>query len=155
MAHPVAERYSSMQDLAGDIRSFLEIRPVTARPSSVGVRLQKWAKRNAGAVAFACAIVALITIGTSVALRFRSEKNQARQLTAIREAQLAARSGQWRKVIEHLRRAGEAGYRDQIHLGLERLQAWRALAEFELAQSELRALTNRTDLGSYRSTILL
>ena len=50
-------RYSSAQDLAEDLRRFQADEPILAKPSSVGRRLWKWAKRRPAAAALVVAIV--------------------------------------------------------------------------------------------------
>src|SRR5262245_42733128 len=42
------KRYASARELAGDLRAFLEGRPVTARPVGWAGRLRRWGKRNPG-----------------------------------------------------------------------------------------------------------
>ncbi|MCI0540269.1 MAG: protein kinase [Verrucomicrobiales bacterium] len=155
MARDPAARYVSMQELADDIRAFLEVRPVKARRASYVVKLQKWAQRNSAPVIAACVVLSILTLGGALAWRLKSQKDHARQITALRDTELAARSGRWRKAIEHLRTAEDAGYKDTVHLGLQRVDAWEALNQHDKVQAELDNLMRRPDRDRYRGAVLL
>ncbi len=157
MAYDPVDRYQSMEELARDIRAFLDTRVVRARRPGPVAKFYKWAVRNGHRLALAALVFGAVGISVTVAFRLKSEKDHAQQLTALRDAELAARRGQWRSVIDHLARAEEAGYRDRIHLGLKRLAAWRALSvsEAQSAQAELDKLLAEPDLGPYRAVVLL
>ncbi len=58
MARDAGARYQSMQDLADDLRAFLEGRVVRAHRTGALIELRKWVQRNRG-VAMAIAVVAL------------------------------------------------------------------------------------------------
>jgi tetratricopeptide (TPR) repeat protein len=76
------ERYATAQQLADDLRRFLEDRPVQARRPTAVMRLKKWARRHQAAVA--TAVVALLlfltasvaVLGVSYTL-IRSERDRA------------------------------------------------------------------------------
>lgn len=57
-----ADRYASAQDLADDLRRFLEHRPVLARRISSGERLWKWAKREPWVAGLSGALVLLAVV---------------------------------------------------------------------------------------------
>ena len=78
-----AERYTSAEAMADDLRRYLEHRPVAARPQSFGYRARKFVARNRLALgAAATALVALLS-GAGVALW------QARIAAAQRDRALA------------------------------------------------------------------
>ncbi len=58
-------RYGSAQELADDLRRYLEGQPVLAQPDSVGYRMRKFVGRHRGATAMAALALALI-LGASV-----------------------------------------------------------------------------------------
>jgi tetratricopeptide (TPR) repeat protein len=62
-----AKRYATAQELADDLQSWLEDRPIKARRPGVGVRLGKWARRHRPVVAsLAAGMVALLVVGGAV-----------------------------------------------------------------------------------------
>jgi WD40 repeat protein/serine/threonine protein kinase len=79
MAKEPARRYATAQELAEDLRSFLEDRPIRARPVGRLTKLAMWAKRNPGVASLSAAVFALLllvslgsvfaTIGISSALQ--------------------------------------------------------------------------------------
>jgi serine/threonine-protein kinase len=56
-------RYSSAQELADDLKRWLERRPVIARPDTIGYRCSSFVRRNAGAVAAALGVLASLVAG--------------------------------------------------------------------------------------------
>jgi hypothetical protein len=155
MARDAEARYLTMEDLAEDLRAFLEIRPVTARRPTPAIRLQKWARRNSAYVAFGSLAFTLVASSALVALRLKAQKDQARQLTSLRQADLAARSGRWRDVLSELAQAESSGYRDTIPLSLQRMEAWDALGQKSRMRAELDKLLHLADPGKYRAIISL
>src|SRR6516162_231721 len=70
MAKNPAERYATAQELADDLRRFLEDKPIRARRPTLWQRLRKWTRRHkAVVVATAVSILAglLTTVGTLAA----------------------------------------------------------------------------------------
>src|SRR5580658_3001926 len=65
------ERYSSVEALAGDIRAFLEWRPVRARSGNAWYRTRKFVRRYRTAVAAACLTIVGLTVGLYAANRQR------------------------------------------------------------------------------------
>jgi tetratricopeptide (TPR) repeat protein/serine/threonine protein kinase len=63
-----ARRYATAQELADDLRRFLEDRPIRARRPTLGQRLRKWGRRRRGVVAAALVglVAALAVLGGSV-----------------------------------------------------------------------------------------
>ncbi len=62
-------RYASVEQLAADLRRFLDHRPVVARPASVAARARMFLRRNRWAVAAASLVVASLAIGAAGAYR--------------------------------------------------------------------------------------
>jgi serine/threonine protein kinase len=59
-----ALRYSSADAMAQDLESFLEDRPISARPATIGYRLNKWAWRNRRVltpIALSAIVIAVLT----------------------------------------------------------------------------------------------
>jgi tetratricopeptide (TPR) repeat protein len=56
-------RYSSAEDLAGDIRRFLRDEPIAARPASATYQLRKYARRHKAIVAGVTASVIMLLLG--------------------------------------------------------------------------------------------
>src|SRR5439155_19645180 len=64
-------RYETANDLARDIKRYLQDEPVLACPPSAGYRLRKFARRNKGPVGASLALAALLllgAVGTSIGL---------------------------------------------------------------------------------------
>jgi tetratricopeptide (TPR) repeat protein len=76
-----AERYATAQDLADDLRRFLEDRPIQARRPSLAARGARWARRHQGLVGAAMAMVllAVLGLGVSVVLISRERDEAVRQ----------------------------------------------------------------------------
>jgi len=96
-------RYASAGELAGDLRRFLEGRPVSARPVSWWEKAAKWVKRRPAAAALA-AVSSLAVLGALVAwvvftaeLRDREEYAQGQKRLAearLKEAQEQTKEAQ-------------------------------------------------------------
>ncbi|HKI17248.1 MAG TPA: protein kinase, partial [Isosphaeraceae bacterium] len=83
------KRYTSGEALAGDLRRFLEGRPITARPVGLAERFRRWCRRNPkmAAVATLLAATVLLAISVFVGLTYRHN----RELRAeIRRTQIKA-----------------------------------------------------------------
>jgi serine/threonine protein kinase/tetratricopeptide (TPR) repeat protein len=84
-----AERYATAQELADDLRNWLEDRPIQARRPGVGVRLAKWARRHRPLVAATvlCLVMALAAVGGSVGWVLGEQANRQQAAEAkVREA---------------------------------------------------------------------
>lgn len=84
MSKSPADRYATAQELADDLRRFIEDKPIVARRPSILDRAAKWSRRHRGAVAAAMLLLLLATIGSSVAALYISESQQAEQAARIR-----------------------------------------------------------------------
>jgi tetratricopeptide (TPR) repeat protein len=60
-----ADRYGTAQELADDLRCFLDDKPIRARRPGVVVRVQKWAQRHRAAVT-AAAVCVLVTLAAGI-----------------------------------------------------------------------------------------
>ncbi|MGI8509124.1 MAG: protein kinase domain-containing protein [Gemmatimonadaceae bacterium] len=94
-----ARRYNSADALAGDIRLYLDGRPVSAQPDGPTYRLRKFARRNlAGVVAATVAVLALI-IGATVAQVQANRADGARLIaehtSSFLQNILSAPDGRW------------------------------------------------------------
>jgi serine/threonine protein kinase len=99
MAKGVGERYATAQELADDLRRFLEHKPIRARRPTALERTAKWARRHRGLVATAVAVLALLAVGfgISTALVAREQWKTKDALNRVKEEQ--------QKTKEALRRA--------------------------------------------------
>src|SRR5262249_29944106 len=61
-------RYARAQELADDLRRFVEDRPIHARRPTLGQRLSKWARRHQNWVYASAAVLLVAVIGLSAAL---------------------------------------------------------------------------------------
>jgi tetratricopeptide (TPR) repeat protein len=91
MAKEPAERYGSAEELSGDLRRFLDGRPVLARRPGLGRRVTRWALRHRLAVSTAAVVLALAVIGLAVGAgllwreQSRARENLRAALTALDE----------------------------------------------------------------------
>ena len=60
------KRYASANDLAEDLRRFLEDRPIRARPAGPAGRLRRWSRRNPGVAGLSATVVATLVVGIVV-----------------------------------------------------------------------------------------
>jgi serine/threonine protein kinase len=155
MARARTDRYQNMLELSDEFRAWSESRPVLARKPGPLLKLQKWTARNIPLVSGVTVICLIASIAIFVTRAANANRDAARQITAVRSAELAARSGRWRQALQFLDDAQSAGYKDTIYLGLSRAEAWTALNESKRAEAELARLMRRSDLGEDRGAVLL
>jgi tetratricopeptide (TPR) repeat protein len=112
VAREPAERYQTAQELADDLRRFLEDLPVYARRSTPVQRLRKWVRRHQAVVATAAAglivAVAVAAGGAGWVLRDQSAQrsrsgDEAGQ--AVQELETLRGERRWPEAIEVARRA--------------------------------------------------
>lgn len=86
MAKNPEDRYATAQDLADDIRRYLEDRPILARPPSLLDLTAKWARRHRSWVGAAAILLVLTMVGLSVGtvLIARERAEALRQRDAAR-----------------------------------------------------------------------
>ena len=70
--------YATARELAGDLRCFLENRPIKARRSSTVEKLRRWCRRNPAVAGLLSAVIVLLlclTVGSmAVAFRLNQER---------------------------------------------------------------------------------
>src|SRR5262245_40607757 len=104
MAKAPDERYATAQDLADDLRRFLEDRPIRAKRPSPAQRARKWARRHR-AVVWSAAVVATLALflgtGSWLWIKLDRAKQQADQVS--KDIQLGARAKAELEVVATLR----------------------------------------------------
>lgn len=81
-----AERYHSAQELADDLRRFVEHRPVQARPSTLGYRVGSFVRRNPALTAAALVVfVSLVAGALTTTWQWRRAVAERRRAEAQRE----------------------------------------------------------------------
>lgn len=126
-------RYATAADLASDLRRYLEVLPVRARPESPGYRARRFVRRNRLVVGAAIAVFAALSIGLVLALAANRRAERAaleNEHTAYREALGAAAAS---LVIGEVSTARESLERQPEHL-----RGW-----------EWRHLMSRTDASTW------
>jgi serine/threonine protein kinase len=118
-----ADRYATAQELANDLRRFLEDKPIQARRPSPWQRLRKWGRRHRALVAAAIAALAVVSLVSSfsaalVAAAYSAAKDayqaEKEQRAAASESEKAARQAaetadlQRRRAEGNLRKAVQA-----------------------------------------------
>jgi serine/threonine protein kinase/Flp pilus assembly protein TadD len=107
-----ARRYATAQELADDLRRFLEDRPIQARRPTLLQRARKWSRRHqalVGAIA-ACLLVLITALGGSVGWVASDRAARHRQLgndidRALQDATRQIDAGNWPAVRQTLLRA--------------------------------------------------
>jgi tRNA A-37 threonylcarbamoyl transferase component Bud32/tetratricopeptide (TPR) repeat protein len=90
-----ARRYGTADELAADIRNYLEHRPVVARPASLAYRASRFVRRNRLAVSAAALIAVAVVGGTGASLWYARRAN-------IEKARAERRSEALRRLSESL-----------------------------------------------------
>src|SRR5262249_18923203 len=98
------DRYATAQELADDLKRFLEDRPIRARPPTLFQRVARWLRRHSALAGAAAAVllVAVVALGVSTALlrvkheEVVAERNQKEQqrLAAEQNAEQATRNAE-------------------------------------------------------------
>jgi serine/threonine protein kinase/tetratricopeptide (TPR) repeat protein len=176
-------RYTSADDLADDLRRFLDGQPIQARPVGLWERGVKWARRQPARAALVALSILVVVVGllegglwyadherqqVEEARRQRDQANrdrdQARKdaqanqllLDSYRStAHLAMQRGAWAEALKSLDKALVAGPADAIDLRLFKVRAWCALNEVPRAHREIEALARRTDLTDRQRALVL
>jgi serine/threonine-protein kinase len=82
-----ARRYGSVDELAADLRRYLERRPISARPDSLWYRTQRFVQRNRTGVAAAAAVLALLAWSFVQERQLRDQAEQAALAAQAAQAQ--------------------------------------------------------------------
>ncbi|MEY2410770.1 MAG: eukaryotic-like serine/threonine-protein kinase, partial [Verrucomicrobiota bacterium] len=155
MAHEKKNRYSNMTDVAKDIRAWMEIRPVQARNPGGLLMLQKWMARHSSQVVLGALVISITLAGIFVSMGLRAQRDAARQATALREGDLAKRTGRWREALAFWDQAERAGYKDHRALELLRAEARIVLADRSGARAEIDKILKHSDGAKLSGPVLL
>src|SRR5262245_7209802 len=81
------DRYGSAQEVADDLRRFLEDRPIRARRPTLRDQVRKWARRHPGLVAAAVVMLLLLAAVSSVSalLIWQAQQRTAHALIQAEE----------------------------------------------------------------------
>ena len=150
MSKDMDERYTSAQELADDLRAYLEDRPIKAKPPTVSEIIGKWTRRNPAWTWAAIITLGLISLAFGTGNYFVSKQNEviSRQRDIARRARDEAGS-----------RAAELARRNYlIHLAnadreLLNKDYFRAAAELDRCLEEYRGWEWRYLLTRVRATI--
>ena len=90
MSKDTDHRYASAQEVADDLRSYLENRPITAKPPTTSEAIVKWTRRNP--ILTWSAMITLLLVTTTLAVSiFLISKQLVRATMAEKEAEARAR----------------------------------------------------------------
>jgi eukaryotic-like serine/threonine-protein kinase len=98
MAREPERRYATAQELADDLKRFLEHRPVRAKRPSLRERLAKWAWRHRSVVTVAAAVAVTCLLATTLVVWREKEQTKA----ALKQAQAQGRraDGNFQKALD-------------------------------------------------------
>lgn len=126
-----ADRYATAQDMADDLRRFLDRRPVVARQPRITERFRAWTRRHPSLVLVSAVALLLISLGSlfSVALvRTEQAKTRQEQLRAerafeqerLRAEQAESRLTLARRAVDELYRVSEDEFADRPGMEMPR-----------------------------------
>jgi serine/threonine protein kinase len=112
LAREPAERYTTAQEMADDLRRFLEDRPIRARPPALRQRLARWARRHRPLVASGAVflVVAVAGLAAATLLIWRAER-EATAGWASAQAAVERESQQRQRAEANMELAWEAAER--------------------------------------------
>jgi WD40 repeat protein len=120
MAKEPLERYAAAQELAEDLRRFLEDKPIRARRPTLAQRAMKWTRRHKPLVFSLALSLALLGLGSIAILAFHATQQQrvaAKRNELIRDKEQAL----YGALLDHadaLRLARQPGYRKHVWAAL-------------------------------------
>jgi Protein kinase domain len=142
------DRYATAQDLADDLRRWLEDRPIQARRPSWRQRAAKWARRHRPLV-WAAAVVLLVTLvfagGTGLWWAQKRAAAEREVSLALQEATRLQGQGQWLEALSAARRAEgllAGGVSGELQ---ERVRERRADLEMVARLEDIRLLSTDKD----------
>jgi tetratricopeptide (TPR) repeat protein len=97
-----ADRYATAQELADDLRRFLNDEPIRARPAGVARRLRKWGRRHPAWVAAAAALgLAVLLLGGAGLWRELGQRAAAERAVeaALGQAEVLQRQERWQEAL--------------------------------------------------------
>lgn len=146
----LARRYASADALAGDLRRFLDSRPILARKTGAAYRLRRFCRRNPAVAASLGVIFLLLLGGLGLTLRFLARESELRERAEarLREVTQMADARDFRILLETERQL-PGTHPDQV----DRLAAWidtaeRLLRNRSAHEAALRALRARRAGGA-------
>ena len=154
-------RYATAQDLADDLRAFLDGRPIAARPVGTVGHLWRWVKRNPRLATIVSILLIAMGIAAGTGLQLgvvARERDTAKARLAqsyAEQARFAAARGKARDAVELFDRALQEGNPNKTLIRLEVIEALTGLGELARARSELQALARSADVGPFTGRILL
>lgn len=88
------DRYATAQDLADDLRRWIEMRPIQARKPSLQHQVVKWCRRHAGWVAggLICSLLAVVALSVGASLLAREQSRANRALASAQDSRRLART---------------------------------------------------------------
>jgi WD40 repeat protein len=134
------ERYATAQELADDLRRFLDDKPIRAKKPTLLDWTRKWARRHRGIVTTGIAglTVAVVILMASTLLILSAYRSEAEQkLNAEKKSQSAVRA-LYRSLVreaEAIRRARRDGYRSKVW------QRLREALELEAPEKDVHRLS--------------
>lgn len=167
-AKSIEDRYASAQELADDLRRFVDNKPISARRLPLTERLAKWARRHRGMVAASILLLLVAAVGSGIgtALIAREQwKTKAAYEAEARERDRAEKSfRQARDAVDRFTEMSEEELADKLDFqGLRRKFLQASLAYYqdfinqreddaslhaELAASYLRVANILDEIGS-------
>ncbi len=153
-------RYLTLQDLADDLKRWLDGQPLVARPISATEKLVRWCRRNRGIALLAGTLVALIVaiavVGFVLAYQFErladTATREAADATRAREQEKAARLATEQALIDTYTETGLAADRNG---DAREAMLWFANAAAQAQQHPLRERHNRIRFQSWLAQIAL
>jgi tetratricopeptide (TPR) repeat protein len=146
-----ADRYGAAQELADDLRRFLEHKPIQARRPTLVQRARKWVRRNRAVVAsLAVGLLAAVLLGGGMLWSWQRQYYLTAQAVGedLREAELWQELERWPKTLQALERAtgrlagsGSASLSERVN---ERRRNVALVARLEEARLQASAVKDRT-----------
>ena len=140
------ERYSSPNDLATDIRNYLDGRPLVAAPESTAYRVRKYVRRHRVMVAAVAAVAASLVVATVASTTFGVREWRARQREAEARRMAEQREREVMRVLDFQHRQLASVGQEQAGLAMFReiaRQRGNAVAAAGAAPEELDAARRR------------
>lgn len=149
-------RYQSADDLADDLRRFINDEAILARRVSLGERFVRWGRRNrslaASLVSIATLMLVLLVGSFAAALNFRGEKERQRRLV-VQKTELATRNeelarslkGMVAEKVDEARRANAA--RAEADLARRQVVEEQAITRRNLYQAQINMAQLAFDAG--------
>ncbi len=139
-----ADRFHSAQELADDLRRFLDDEPIHAKPPSLLEHAACWARRNRQLVAAGLLLLLIAAaVGWAMAGRLKIERDEvAKARDEAKQSERKARHNEWQSLVAQVgltRRTDRAGRRDEAMKLIDRaVELGRDLTIYEADRKLLR-----------------